>query len=210
MPDYRKRVLSGSVSEMPGSAAKKPDVKEAKDKQKKVQQLLSQKLEVVAKLLLWNTQQTRAVLGALMLTLFIPTDSEMAKGIKKSTLEYSVMAKEAKNEGKAAEMGPPHMHALEGWMEGAAKQLEMEKKDEASKMLKQFTEAEAQHMIKIFKLSKAYDGNVKKLQVMAEDDGLGIIRAVMAALNIVPKTGSQPPLGMERVLQRALEGLEEE
>ena len=163
-------------------------------------------LPVLTKLVLQNTQLLRDVASAVVTSWFIPRESAIVKAVKAAMVKYN----EATQGRPGHTQGPPHLHAVLGFMEGA-KQLEWgdEGKEVEAKLIELDTkfeqmEEETQHLlVPYFRVKKIQRPTDMLLQYrVTEHDSLFF--EVMKKAGATLKTGRQPQGVMERLLSKAL------
>jgi len=202
----------------PGQASSAPAAKRQKGKKKKEgveqqqQSALVALLPMMAKLILQNVQLARDLASAIFATFFLLRTAATAKSTKAAMVKYD---EDTKAHG---DQGPPHLHAVLGFLEGAKSLAytaeEEELKDQVTQFDKEFEEAseEEQHrMVPFFRLRRIQKQEVWLLQYRTSAETTdSLFRAVLKKEAAVPKSGRAPAGVMERLLSRALKELEVE
>jgi hypothetical protein len=177
-------------------------------------------LKLILMLLLQLSSRVRDLESCTLYTLFVPKDHGIVQAVEAAHLGYLAMVEA---EGKDHKRGPPSIHRFMVLLEGVAK-AEVKQglkplQEVANTFVADMRESsleEVIEMVGVCKLTKAYDGTMKKLiftgqgtvKVGSKTSCIGSVLArVLTSMGCIRKQGVAPAGFMERTLGATLEKL---
>ena len=170
-------------------------------------------LTIMLKTQLRGEQRLRDLEGALFDTFIGPANCQLLNQLTEQTQAYNKKVQGNKNHG----LGPPHVYAFLGFLEGIEKNHKevvggkyMTILADWKKELEAAQWEEAAEQVRMFRLSKVYDKEKRRLTMSFAPtlaDQRRAVKGSLDQLNWECKQGRAPPSHMERELQAFLEEL---